>query len=581
MKQRALQWTLRAASAALFLCWAATAGAQPIGQPEAETGSAQKRALDVRRQLVVAANPFAADAGLEILRVGGSAVDAAVTVALVLGLVEPQSSGLGGGGFLLHWSAQDRRLRSYDGRETAPAAAREDRFVEPSGRTTPFFDAVISGKSIGVPGVLRLLELVHGRHGRLPWAQLFEPAIRLAAAGFPMSPRLHGLLEQDRFLRDDAAAQRLYYRADGTPYPVGTRITNAAYADTLRTLAAQGADAFYTGAIAEDIVRAVRTGARPGDMRREDLVRYAALERDPVCGRYRGRRVCGMGPPSAGAIVVLQILGILERTGFERAGPNSAQAVHLFSEAGRLAYADRNHFIADPAFAPQPVAGLLAPDYLDARAKLVGARSMGGAEPGMPKGVSAIGPAHAGSSSGTTHFSIVDARGDAVAMSASVENAFGARRMVRGFLLNNQLTDFAFDPRSRGAPAANRVQGGKRPRSTMSPTFVFGLDGRLEMALGSPGGRAIANFVAKVIVGVLDWGLDLQAAVELPNFGSANGPTFIERGSTYESLVEALEARGHVLNLARMTSGVHVIRRIPGGWRGAADPRREGVARGD
>jgi len=581
VKQRVWQYGLRAASAALFLCLVATAGAQPIGQPEAASGSTDKRALDVRRQLVVAANPFAADAGLEILRAGGTAVDAAVAVQLVLGLVEPQSSGLGGGGFLLHWSATNRRLRSYDGRETAPAAAREDRFVEPSGRTTPFFEAVVSGKSIGVPGVLRMLERAHRRHGRLPWGQLFDPAIRLAAAGFPMSPRLHGLLARDRFLRDDPAAQRLYYRADGTPHAVGTRITNAAYAETLRILAAQGADAFYTGAIAEDIVRVVRAAPRPGDMTPEDLARYAAIERDPVCGRYRGRRICGMGPPSAGAIVVLQILGILERTGFARAAPNSAQAVHLFSEAGRLAYADRNHFIADPAYAPQPVVGLLAPDYLDARAGLVGARSMGGAEPGMPKGVTAIGPAHAGTSSGTTHFSIVDARGDAVAMSASVENAFGARRMVRGFLLNNQLTDFAFDPRSRGAPAANRVQGGKRPRSTMSPTFVFAPDDRLEMALGSPGGRAIANFVAKVIVGVLDWGLDLQAAVELPNFGSANGPTFIERGSAYESLVEALEARGHVLNLARMTSGVHVIRRIPGGWRGAADPRREGVARGD
>ena len=581
MKQRVWQYGLRAASAALFLCLVATAGAQPIGQPEAASGSTDKRALDVRRQLVVAANPFAADAGLEILRAGGTAVDAAVAVQFVLGLVEPQSSGLGGGGFLLHWSATNRRLRSYDGRETAPAAAREDRFVEPSGRTTPFFEAVVSGKSIGVPGVLRMLERAHRRHGRLPWGQLFDPAIRLAAAGFPMSPRLHGLLARDRFLRDDPAAQRLYYRADGTPHAVGTRITNAAYAETLRILAAQGADAFYTGAIAEDIVRVVRAAPRPGDMTPEDLARYAAIERDPVCGRYRGRRICGMGPPSAGAIVVLQILGILERTGFARAAPNSAQAVHLFSEAGRLAYADRNHFIADPAYAPQPVVGLLAPDYLDARAGLVGARSMGGAEPGMPKGVTAIGPAHAGTSSGTTHFSIVDARGDAVAMSASVENAFGARRMVRGFLLNNQLTDFAFDPRSRGAPAANRVQGGKRPRSTMSPTFVFAPDDGLEMALGSPGGRAIANFVAKVIVGVLDWGLDLQAAVELPNFGSANGPTFIERGSAYESLVEALEARGHVLNLARMTSGVHVIRRIPGGWRGAADPRREGVARGD
>jgi len=579
--QRAGQFLRRAAAAALLFFCAAAGLAQPIGQPEAETGTLDKRALDAARQLVVAANPYAADAGLEILRAGGSAVDAAVAVQLVLGLVEPQSSGLGGGGFLLHWSARERRVRSYDGRETAPAAARENRFVEPSGRTTPFFDAVVSGRSIGVPGLPRLLELAHARHGRLPWRRLFAPAIRLAEAGFAMSPRLHGLLARDKFLRDDAAARALYYRDDGTPQPVGARVANPAYAATLRTLAAQGADAFYRGPIAAAIVRAVRAAPRPGDMTADDLAAYRALEREPVCGNYRARRVCGMGPPSAGAVVVLQILGILERSGFAQAAPGSAEAVHLFSEAGRLAYADRNHYIADPAFAAQPVAGLLAPEYLEARARLIGERSMGAAEPGRPAGVTALGPAHAGTGSGTTHFSIVDAAGDAVAMSASIENAFGARRMVRGFLLNNQLTDFAFDPRSRGAPAANRVQGGKRPRSTMSPSFVFAPDGSLELLLGSPGGRAIANYVAKVIVGVLDWRLDLQAAVELPNFGSTNGPTFIERASAYESLVEALEARGHVLNLARMTSGVHVIQRTPRGWRGAADPRREGAARGD
>jgi len=579
--QRAGHCLRRAAAAALLVFWAATAAAQPIGQPEGATGRLDRRALEAKHELVVAANPLAADAGLEILQAGGSAVDAAVAVQLVLGLVEPQSSGLGGGGFLLFWSQSAQRVTSFDGRETAPAAARVDRFVEASGRTMPFFDAVASGKSIGVPGVPRLLERVHARYGRLPWARLFEPAIRLADAGFPMSARLHGLLARDKYLRNDDAARKLYYRADGTPHPVGTPIANPDYAATLRTIAAQGPDAFYQGPIAEDIVRAVRAEPRPGDMTPADLAAYQALERDPVCGRYRARRICGMGPPSAGAVVVLQILGILERSGFAQAAPGSVEAIHLFSEAGRLAYADRNQYIADPAFAPQPVAGLLAPAYLDSRARLVGERSMGAAEPGRPTGVAALGPAHAGHESGTTHFVIVARNGDAVTMSASIENAFGARRMVRGFLLNNQLTDFAFDPRRRGAPAANRVQGGKRPRSTMSPTMVFAPDGSLEMLLGSPGGRAIANFVAKVIVGVLDWGLDLQAAVDLPNFGSTNGPTFIERGSAYENLAEALEARGHVLNLARMTSGVHAIRRTPQGWRGAADPRREGAARGD
>jgi gamma-glutamyltranspeptidase / glutathione hydrolase len=579
--QRVAHCLRRAAAAALLVFWGASATAQPIGQPEGATGRLDRRALDAPHELVVAANPLAADTGLEILHAGGSAVDAAVAVQLVLGLVEPQSSGLGGGGFLLYWSQSEQRVRSFDGRETAPAAAREDRFVEPSGRVMPFFDAVVSGKSIGVPGALRLLERVHARYGRLPWARLFEPAIRLADAGFPMSPRLHGLLARDKYLRADAAARALYYRDDGTPHPVGAPIANPAYAATLRTIAEKGADAFYRGPIADDIVRAVSAEPRPGDMTAADLAGYRALERAPVCGHYRRHRICGMGPPSAGAVVLLQILGILQRSDFAQAAPGSVEAIHLFSEAGRLAYADRNQYIADPAFVPQPVAGLLAPAYLDARAKLIGERSMGAAEPGRPAGIAALGPATAGHESGTTHFVIVERNGDAVTMSASIENAFGARRMVRGFLLNNELTDFAFDPRRRGAPAADRVQGGKRPRSTMSPTFVFAPDGSLEMMLGSPGGRAIANYVAKVIVGVLDWKLDLQAAVALPNFGSTNGPTFIERGSAYENLAEALEARGHVLNLARMTSGVHAIERTPQGWRGAADPRREGVARGD
>ncbi|HEY5638223.1 MAG TPA: gamma-glutamyltransferase [Burkholderiales bacterium] len=566
---------------ALLLLSTGAAFAQPIGEPERATGIAQREAAFARRHLVVAAHPLAADAGLEILRAGGSAADAAVAVQLVLGLVEPQSSGLGGGGFALHWSAAEARLRSYDGRETAPATAKPDHFIDLHHRPLEFFDAVLSGRSVGVPGVPRLLEMLHARHGTLPWARLFAPAVALAESGFAVSPRLHALLAWDKHLRKDPAARQLYYGADGAPHPVGTLLVNAAYAQTLRRLASDGMDAFYHGEIARDIVQAVRAHPRPGTLGLSDLAEYAALERAPVCGPYRVYQVCGMGPPSAGAVLVLQMLGLLERSGFPAKPAASAEALHLFAEAGRLAYADRNQYIADPAFVPQPVEGLLDPAYLAARAGLIGDRSMISAEPGMPRGAPHLSAADGPVEHGTTHFSIVDAKGDTVTMTTSVENAFGSRILVRGFLLNNQLTDFAFDARVRGAPAANRVEGGKRPRSTMAPTMVFGADGAPVLVLGSPGGRGIANFVMKAMVARLDWGYGLQQALDAPNFGSTNGPTVIERGTAYDALADALEARGHVLNFVPQTSGVHAIERAVGGWRGAADPRREGVVRGD
>lgn len=531
--------------------------------------------------MVVAANPHAADAGLEILRAGGSAVDAAVAVQMVLGLVEPQSSGIGGGAFLLHWSPKTGRVRSYDGRETAPAAARADRFLDARGRPLPRAVAVFGGRAVGVPGVLRMLELAHRNHGKLPWARLFEPAIRLAEKGFAISPRLHGEVERDRDLRTDPAARRLFYREDGRAKPAGEVVANPEYAATLRALAAQGADAFYRGPIAEAIVRAARTHAVPSDLTLQDLADYRAIEREPVCGAYRRWRVCGMGPPSSGGVGVLQLLGILARTGFDRAQPQSVEALHLFAEAGRLAYADRARYIADPAFVPQPVAGLLDPAYLDARARLVGERSMGHAPSGVPRGATALQDAPEYAIAGTSHISIVDREGDAVAMTTTIEDAFGSRVMVRGFLLNNELTDFAFLPDADDRPVANRVAPGKRPRSTMAPTFVFYPDGSLRLVAGSPGGPMIINYVAKAIVGVLDWGLDPQAAVALPNFGSRNGPTEIERGSAYEALVPRLRARGHEIRVRKMASGLHLIARVPSGWRGGADPRREGAVRGD
>jgi gamma-glutamyltranspeptidase/glutathione hydrolase len=461
-------------------------------------------------------------------------------------------------------------------------AARTKRFFDSLGRPMERYEAITSGLAVGTPGTLRALELAHRRHGRLPWGRLFEAAIRLADSGFPMSPRLNRLLLRERYLSADPAARALYYASDRTAKPIGTTIVNTAYAATLRQIAALGPDAFYRGPIAADMVAAVRGHAIPGDLSEEDLASYQALEREPVCGKYRERRLCGMGPPSSGAVTVLELLGILEYAGFDRVSAGSEAAVHLFAEAGRLAYADRLRYVADPAFVPQPVAGLLAPAYLKARAALIGERAMQGlVRAGEPHGAVALADAPDTEVAGTSHVSIVDAEGNAVAMTTTVENQFGSRIMVRGFLLNNQMTDFSFYPTFEGRPVANRISPGKRPRSSMAPTFVFNPDGRLQMVVGSPGGAAIINYVAKTLVGVLDWGLDIQAAISMPNFGAAYGPTFIERGSAFEDIADALERRGHTLNFSPQTSGLHGIERVPGGWRGGADPRREGVARGE
>jgi len=516
-----------------------------------------REAVVAKRFMVAAAHPLAAAAGSDVLKRGGSAVDAAIAVQAMLGLVEPESSGIGGGAFMLHWSEKEKKLRTYDGRETAPAAARADRFIK-DGKPMQFLEAAVGGRSVGVPGVLRMLELAHQRHGRLPWQQLFDAAIRAAEEGFTLSPKLHASLERERFLREDPAARKLYYDK-----PVGARIVNRDYAETLRVIARGGVSAFYEGDIAKDMVLAVRTHAKPGDLTEDDLRSYRALEREPVCGPYRQWRLCSMGPPSSGAVAVLQILGILERTSFARAPPESAAALHLFAEAGKLAYADRARYLGDSDFLPVPVKRLLSPSYLDKRAKLIGERAMPLAPPGDTE-------------AGTSHFSIVDARGDLVAMTTTIEAAFGSRIMVRGFLLNNQLTDFDFAP---GGP--NSVAAGKRPRSSMAPTLVFEGKDKVRMALGSPGGAMIINYVAKALVGTLDWRLDIQAAIDLPNFGSRNGPTLVEQGSRYEKLVAPLAERGHQVDTIPLASGLHGIERMTGGWRGGADPRREGAVRGE
>jgi gamma-glutamyltranspeptidase/glutathione hydrolase len=537
--------------------------------------------------MVAAANSHAARAGVEILRAGGSALDAAIAAQMVLTLVEPQSSGIGGGAFLIHWDPSAKKIAAYDGRETAPAAARTDRFVRPDGVPMGLGEAIASGRSVGVPGALRMLELAHAKHGRLPWKRLFAPAIHLAEQGFAVSPRLHRLIAADPLLKRNAAARVYFHLADGSALPVGHRLRNPALAAVLREIAAHGADAFYRGSIARDLAAAVAGQPRPGDLTEQDLADYRALEREPVCARYRARRICGMPPPSSGGIAVLAILGMLERFDMARIRPGSAEAVHLFSEAGRLAYADRDYYVGDPAFVQAPVAGLLDAGYLRERSMLIRPeKSMGRAFAGKPAGATvSFGADTTQEAAGTTHLTVIDARGNTVAMTSTVESAFGSRILVRGFLLNNQLTDFAFLPEEGGRPLANRVEAGKRPRSSMAPTLVFAPDGSLQLALGSAGGSQIINYVAKALVGTLDWKLSLQQAIAAPNMGSRNGDTEIERGSALEKVAATLQALGHPVQAIEMVSGTQGVARRAGGpgpaLTGGADPRREGVALGN
>ncbi len=580
MRRKAFATTLIAAA---LLSTGAFAQGMPTA-PEAATGRSVRNAGTARTMMATAANPLAAAAGREMLRRGGTAVDAAVAMQLVLNVVEPQSSGIGGGAFMLAWSAGEKRLRSYDGREAAPEAARPDRFLKPDGTPVPFREAVVGGRSVGVPGTLRLLEAAHAAGGRLPWADLFAPAVRLAEEGFAVSPRLNGLLRRETALKADPRAAAVFFEPDGTPKSVGATLRNPALADTFRILAREGAKAFYEGPIADDVVATVAGHpAAPGDLSREDLRRYAAVERDAVCGPYRVWRVCGMGPPSSGGIAVLQILSFLEPHDLAAFGPSPA-AGHLLAEAGRLAFADRNLFVADPAFVSVPVDGLLDPDYLLARGRLIDpARAMGRAQPGDPprrRGL-LFAPSEE-IETGTSHLAAVDAEGNAVSMTTSIEDAFGARLMTAGgFLLNNQMTDFAFVPEAEGRPVANRVEPGKRPRSSMSPTVVFDAEGKPVLLVGAAGGALIIGYVAKTVVAVLDWKLDPQQAVDFGNIANLNGSTLVEAGAETGGWKAALEALGHVVTAGDMTSGTQAILIGPQGLSGGADGRREGAAVGD
>ncbi|MFT7573862.1 MAG: gamma-glutamyltranspeptidase/glutathione hydrolase [Alphaproteobacteria bacterium] len=570
--------------------------------PEAGSGRYAKSAVRAQKYMVAAANPLAADAGLSKLRQGGTAVDAAIAVQLVLNLVEPQSSGIGGGAFLLHWDATQKSLITYDGREAAPAAARPDRFME-NGRRRPFRKAVKSGLSVGVPGLVRLLEVAHKKHGLLPWKTLFEPAIKLAEDGFRVSPRLNFLLDWGASPKSFSAAARAYfYDAAGKARPVGFVLRNPAFAATLRQIANKGADAFYNDEIAASIIKAVSEAPNyKGDITAADLAAYRVKQRPPVCVDYRKMKVCGMGPPSSGATTVAQILKLAEP--FDLAGsprqPMNTKALHILGEAGRLAFADRNRYVGDPDFVSVPTAGLIDPVYLASRAKLINpVRAATKAVPGVPPLVrlNTFGVDDTRESVGTSHISIVDAAGNAVSMTTTIESAFGSGLWAAGFLLNNELTDFSFRPVDRtGRLIANRVGPGKRPRSSMAPTIVFNADGSFRAAVGSPGGSRIILYVAKALVAMIDWKLDPQAAVALANFGK-RGPSFeieydpslatkniLAPWSTVPSIWRGIRLRafGHRVRPDLMTSGLHIVEKRNGVLYGGADPRREGVARGD
>ena len=575
--------------------------AAPI-TPEGGSGWTDKPGWATEKFAVAAANPLATDAGYQVLKAGGNAIDAAVAVQMVLSLVEPQSSGIGGGAFLLHSSG--RELVAWDGRETAPAAATEKLFIGADGKPMPFYDGVVGGRSVGVPGTVRMLEQAHRAHGRLPWAQLIQPAIQLAEQGFQVSPRLATMLANEKHLIKDPVAAKYFYDAAGKPWPVGHVLKNPELAEVLRGIAARGSAALLQGPVAQAIVDKVTRHANPGQMALADLANYQPKRRAPLCHDLAAAgktvEVCGFPPPSSGAIAIGQILGILAQTPGaamkpDAAGLPTADWLHYYTEAARLAFADRAQYVADPDFV-QPPAGswlsLLDPAYLKSRAALIGAQSLKVAQPGQPGAVkTSFAPMPEQPEYGTSHISIVDAHGNALAMTTTIEDAFGARQMVKGFLLNNELTDFSFAPTGAdGQPIANRVQPGKRPRSSMAPTLVFeknadGSRGPLLMSGGSPGGALIIHYTAKTLHGVLNWGLTPQQAINLPNFGSTNGPSLLEEKKFPPATVEALRTRGAEVREMNMTSGLQAITRanVHGKpmWLGGADPRREGVVLGD
>jgi gamma-glutamyltranspeptidase/glutathione hydrolase len=549
------------------------------------TASAPGASAPRGEAMVAAANPHAVEAGLEMLRAGGSAVDAAIAAELVLGLVEPQSSGIGGGGFMLHYDARSERIAGYDGREVAPAGARADMFLDARGQPMNRLDAQASGLSVGTPLLVAMLKLAHDDHGRLPWADLFAPAIRLADEGFTVSPRLAmfiAMAGERMRLRADFAARAYFFDRRGNPLQAGATLRNPEYAATLRAIAAQGPRALSEGPIAEGIVAAARRNPRGGSLTLEDLRTAQPRRFEPVCGAYRIYRVCSTSAPSSGNAVIA-ILGMYERARPRPEGVDSADDWSAFLWASRLAYADRDHYMADDSVVPVPTQELIAPDYLTARALLIDAnQAPERVNPGIPPGTADLFDRWGrdlGEENGTTHLVVVDAWGNAVSLTATVESAFGAQRMTNGFLLNNQLTDFAFEPNLNGRPVANAVAPGKRPRSSMSPLIVVDRNGELELATGSPGGSSIIAYVARATIGMLDWDQPVQQALDTGNVIARTGEVSAETQRLPPGIEAALRARGWDLRPsgALEVSGLHAIRVTENGLEGGADPRREGI----
>jgi gamma-glutamyltranspeptidase/glutathione hydrolase len=569
-----------------LLALAASIGTAAAQTPPPRPAEAPRQAaapVIAPHAMVSAANPLAANAGLKVLREGGSALDAAVAVQSVLGLVEPQSSGLGGGAFMVYYDAKTRRVTAYDGRETAPMGAGPDMFLGPDGHPLPFAQAVLSGRSAGVPGAIAMLYLAHGEHGKKPWASLFDQAEALATDGFEVSPRLDFMIHL-KFAPEPSApdAVRYFTKPDGTEYKAGDVLKNPAYAETLRLIAREGPRALLTGRIAEDIVQRLSEGPLPGSMTLADLAAYKPHESEALCRPYRVYQVCTTQAPSGGP-ALLEELGLIEHTDVAARGPADAQGWLEIAEAERLMYADRDKYEGDPAFVNFPVTGLLDPAYLADRAKLIGDRAGPTPTPGHPAGAAlAYGPDRTLEPGGTSHFVVVDAAGNVVSITTTVESIFGDGRMVDGFFLNNQLTDFSFSPKDPdNSPAANAVGPGKRPRSSMAPNIILDRQGQFVAAVGSPGGNAIPAYVLKAVVGVIDWKLPMQQALDLPNL-IARGPLFLSEPDRFApGVVDGLAAKGVTLRAGGAEgSGLHGIMKVKGGYEGGADDRREGVAVG-
>ena len=575
-------------SVTFVLCflWFSLVSAQDVADgyaPEIATGVSTKAMITADRFMITAANPHAAQAGHDVLARGGNAIDAMVATQFMLGLVEPQSSGLGGGAFLVYYDAEDDHVTTYDGRETAPMAAKPTLFQDEEGEKLKFWDAVVGGRSVGTPGTVKLMYETHKAHGKLPWPSLVQPAIDLAESGFAVSDRLHQSIANDtERLSVHPDTKAYFFDAEGKPHPVGYVLKNQAYAETLKKIAIGGANAFYVGPIALAIVDKVRNAANPGVLSFADLAHYKVVQRDPVCINYRDYLVCGMGPPSSGALTVGQILGLVQPYDLRELGPTSVDSWRLIGDASRLAFADRGRYMADSDFVPMPTEGLVSPGYLKQRSELlVGEKALDSVSAGEPEWDHSMLLADDESIEfkSTSHFSIVDADGNAVSITTTIENGFGSRLMSGGFLLNNELTDFSFATHNNGVPIANRVEPGKRPRSSMSPTIVL-KEGKPYMIVGSPGGSRIIGYVAQAIIAHLDWGMNVQEAINMPHAVNRFGTFDLEEGTGAEALQGELEAIGYEVNVRSLNSGLHAIVIADGQLMGGADPRREGVVLG-